>query len=124
MERRLGRTSEALAGPLDAAVTSLLGRGRRAVAFGQQAVLVRAFLEPDQKLDVHIAARSLDANGAPPVLRGLQLQLAGAAVGGARSGLLFMADGTEHKVNLSPFGTGLRVDLPDLPGAALLTIAR
>lgn len=119
------RTAAELSSPLEAGITSLLGRGRRALALSGADVVVKTFVDPDRKLDVHLVGRDFDpVTGEARPVSGALLYLTGPAVGGARSGRLFLPDGTDRKVPLIPFGIGVRVSLPDFPGAAVFTVSR
>lgn len=119
------RRWESLMPTLDKALESLLGRGRRAASCSRPSVVVKLYVDPDRKLDVHLVGRQFDPHtGAPEPVHGALLHLAGFAVSSARSGYLFTADGPERKVTLTPFGMGVQVTLPDFAGAAILTVAR
>jgi hypothetical protein len=116
--------SETLA-PLEKALESLLGRGRRAVSVSRPGFIVKMYLDPDRKLDVHVVSRPLESgSGAAGETRGLALYLSGSAVSGARSGTVFSQGATERKIPLTTFGMGVQATLPDFNGSAILSISR
>lgn len=119
------RRWEPLLKPLEQAAESLLGRGRRTVSVSGAPLVVKCWLDPEKKLDVHLVARAFDpATGEAAKVSGAVLHLSGAAASGSRSGLLLLEDGSERKVPLSPFGMGVQAVLPDFTGGALFTVAR
>lgn len=119
------RRPETLATELDRALESLLGRGRRAATVSLPSLIVKMFLDPEKKLDVHLVGRAFDpASGDAQKVSGAVVHLAGFAVSGARSGYVFTAEAPERKITLTPFGMGVQAALPDFTGAAILTIAR
>jgi hypothetical protein len=117
------RRFEPLMVPLERALESLLGRGRRAATYRGASLVVKCYLDPDRKLDVQLVGRAFDpSSGAAAVVKGAVLHLSGAAASGARSGMLITEDGQERKVSLAPFGMGVQAALPDFVGSAMLTI--
>ena len=109
--------------PEDAAVASLvvaaLGNRRRAIVLtGANRVCVKAFLDPERKLDLHIVNR-----GDTP-LRGAKLHLSGAIVGSTRTGTLFVPDREQEKLTLTPSRSGVSTALPEIERHALLAISR
>ncbi len=119
------RRFEPLTPALERALESLVGRGRRAASFRGANLVVKCYLDPDRKLDVHLVGRSFDeATGAAALVKGATLHLSGAAASGARTGLLFTEDGQSRKLGLSPFGMGVQVALPEFAGSALFSISR
>lgn len=119
------RNVEGLSGPLESGLSSLWGRGRRALSVSGARVLVKTFIDPDRKLDIHLVGRDFNPESATPIpVSGAILLLSGPAVGGARVGRLLFPDGSEHRVPLIPFGIGVRVNLPEFPGAAIFTVSR
>jgi hypothetical protein len=113
---------DALLPPLQKAMDSLLGRGRRAVTVSKPSIVVKMFLEPDKKLDVHFVGRQFA--GGPEQVKGLSVYLSGSAVSGARTGTLFSEGQPERKVPLAAFGMGVQAVLPDFAGAAILSVTR
>jgi hypothetical protein len=119
------RRWEPLVTTLDKGLEALLGRGRRAASISKPSVVVKMYIDPDRKLDVHLVGRQFDpATGAAEEVKGASLFLAGSAVSGARSGYFFTAEGPERKVTLTPFGMGVQATLPDFVGSAVLSVAR
>jgi len=105
------------------AARELLGRGRASLTLtGRGSLLLRAYLDPERKLDVHVV--NLDAAPA----QGMTLHVAGQVAGGGRSGFWFAPDrekGTEgERIALNPAGFGVSTVLPRLGGSALLTVPR
>jgi hypothetical protein len=110
---------------LEKALESLLGRGRHAASVSKPSVLVKMYVDPDRKLDVHLVGRQFDpATGAAEEMKGLTVHLSGSAVSGARTGYLFSQGMPERKVALSAFGMGVQATLPDFRGSAVLTVSR
>ncbi len=123
--REAPRKWDSLAPGIEKALESLLGRGRRAASSSRPSMMIKMYVDPDRKLDVHLVGRQFNATtGAPEDLKGVTLYLSGGAVSGARSGYLFTPDAPERKVALTPFGMGVQAALPDFAGSAVLTIAR
>lgn len=110
---------EALAAELSRGLGAALGKGRRAVALaGAAAMVARAYLDPERKLDVHFA--NLDR--AP--VRGATVQLTGAIAGAGRKAFLLRPGKEPEKVALTPSGFGVTAVLPDIDRYALLTVPR
>lgn len=119
------RAFEPLVVPLDRALDSLLGRGRRAAAANRDGLMVKLYLDPERKLDVHLVGRHWNtATGGAEAVQGAVLRLSGSAVGGARTGWLFSPGAAERKVSLTPYDMGVQARLPDFIGSAVLTISR
>lgn len=119
------RGADVLQAPLDKALESLLGRGRRSVSVSRPTVLAKLYLDPDRKLDVHLVGRQFaPTTGAPEEVKGLVVHLAGSAVSGARTGYFYSQGEPERRVSLSAFGTGVQTTLPDFSGSAILSITR
>ena len=110
------------------AARELLGRGRAALTLsGRGSLLVRCYLDPERKLDVHLVNLDVRDLGAVPA-QGLTLHLSGQVAGAGRSGYWFAADreqGTEgERIALNPAGFGVSTVLPRIGASALLTIPR
>lgn len=119
------RAFEPLVVPLDRALDSLLGRGRRAAATHRDGLMVKLYLDPEKKLDVHLVGRHWNpATGGAEAVQGAVLRLSGSAVGGARTGWLFSPGAQERKVSLTPYDMGVQAKLPDFIGSAVLTVSR
>jgi hypothetical protein len=119
------RRIEPLLPGLEKGLESLLGRGRHAASVSRPSVLVKMYVDPDRKLDVHLVGRQFDATtGAAEEVKGLTVHLSGSAVSGARTGYLFSPGTPERKVTLSAFGMGVQATLPDFKGSAVLTVSR
>lgn len=111
--------------PMDRALDSLLGRGRRVVSSNRPSLLVKMFLDPDRKLDVHLVGRAWNPTiGQAQAVQGAVLRLSGSAVGGARTGWLFSPGAPERKVTLTAYDMGVQARLPDFIGSAVLTVSR
>jgi hypothetical protein len=110
------------------AARELLGRGRASLTLtGRGALLVRGYLDPERKLDVHLV--NLDVREAGPVpAQGITLHVAGQVAGGGRTGFWFAPDrdkGTDgERIALNPAGFGVSTVLPRVGTAAMLTIPR
>lgn len=119
------RPVEPLVLPMERALESILGRGRRTVQTNHPSLLVKLYLDPERKLDVHLVGRNWNAAaGSAEAVQGAVLRLSGAAVGGARMGWLFSQGAAERKVTLTPYNMGVQAKLPDFIGSAVLTIPR
>lgn len=110
------------------AARELLGRGRASVTLtGRGSVLVRAYLDPERKLDVHLVNLDVRPEGPVPA-QGITLHLAGQIAGGGRSGYWFAPDrdkGTDgERIALNAAGFGVSTVLPRVSGSALLTVPR
>ncbi len=110
------------------AVRELLGRGRAQLTLtGRGSLLVRGYLDPERKLDLHLVNLDLGGGGAAPA-QGMTLHLAGQIAGGGRSGYWFAPDrdkGEEgERIALNAAGFGVSTVLPRLGSSALLTIPR
>jgi hypothetical protein len=110
------------------AARELLGRGRASLSLtGRGALLVRAYLDPERKLDVHFV--NLDVRDAGPIAaQGLTLHLAGQIAGGGRAGYWFAPDREKgidgERIALNPAGFGVSTVLPRIGASALLTVPR
>ncbi len=113
---------------LTGALRELLGRGRAQVTLsGRGRLWARAYLDPERKLDVHLVNLDLREPGFAPA-QGMQVQIAGQAAGGGRSGYWFAPerDGGKdgERIVLNPSGFSVSTILPSVDGYALLAIPR
>lgn len=113
---------------LTRALRELLGRGRAQVTLsGRGRLWARAYLDPERKLDVHLVNLDLREPGFAPA-QGMQVQIAGQAAGGGRSGYWFAPerDGGKdgERIVLNPSGFSVSTILPSVDGYALLAIPR
>ena len=118
----------ALEAQIARAARELLGRGRAALTLtGRGSLLVRGYLDPERKLDVHLVNLDLRDSG-PVAAQGITLHLSGQVAGSGRSGYWFAPDrdkGTEgERIALNPAGFGVSTVLPRMGGSALLTVPR
>lgn len=119
------RPYQPLVVPMDRALESLLGRGRRVASTNRPSLLVKLFLDPDRKLDVHLVGRAWNPTGGhAQAVQGAVMRLSGAAVGGARTAWLFSPGAPERKVTLTAYDMGVQARLPDFIGSAVLTVSR
>ena len=97
---------------------SLTGRGK---------LWARAYLDPERKLDVHLVNLDLRESAFVPA-QGMQLQIAGQAAGGGRSGYWFSPDRDGGKdgerITLNPSGFSVSTILPSIEAYALLAVPR
>ena len=110
------------------AARELLGRGRASLSLtGRGSLLVRGYLDPERKLDVHLVNLEMRDTG-PVAAQGLTLHVAGQVAGGGRSGYWFAPDRDQgsagERIALNAAGFGVSTVLPRLGGSALLTIPR
>ena len=110
------------------AARELLGRGRASLTLtGRGSLLVRGYLDPERKLDVHMVNLDVKDGAAVPA-QGITLHIAGQVAGGGRSGYWFAPDrekGTEgERIALNAAGFGVSTVLPRVGTSALLTIPR
>jgi hypothetical protein len=131
-EGRVYGVEEAAPGTLDALLTRALrelwGRGRAHFTLsGRGRLFLRAYLDPERKLDVHLVNLELRDDGFAAA-QGMQLSIAGQAAGGGRSGYWFAPerDGGRdgERITLSPSGFSVSTILPGIDAYALLAVPR
>ena len=110
------------------ALRELLGRSRPQVTLsGRGRILACAYLDPERKLDVHLVNLDLRESGFAPA-QGVQVQIAGQAAGGGRSGYWFAAERSGGKdgerITLNPSGFSVSTILPSIDAYALLAVPR
>lgn len=116
-------------GPLlTRAARELLGRGKQALSLsGRGHLLVRAYLDPERKLDVHLVNLDLREGAFGPA-QGLTLHIAGQAAGGGRAGYWFAPERTGtrdgERIALNPSGFSVSTVLPAIQSSALLAVPR
>lgn len=119
------RAFQPLVVPMDRALDSLLGRGRRVASTNRPSLLVKLFLDPERKLDVHLVGRAWNPTvGHAQAVQGAVVRLSGSAVGGSRTAWLFSPGAPERKVTLTAYDMGVQARLPDFIGSAVLTVSR
>lgn len=98
---------------------TLAGRGK---------LWARAYLDPERKLDLHLVNLELREDGSFAPAQGVQVQIAGQAAGGGRSGYWFAperAGGMDgERIPLSPSGFSVSTILPSVDAYALLAVPR
>ena len=113
------------------AARELMGRRRPLLALtGRGRLWARAYLDPERKLDVHLA--NLDLQEADPagaaLVQGALLTIAGAAAGGGRTGYWFGPERSTGKdgerVTLNPSGFSVSCVLPGVGATGLLAVPR
>jgi hypothetical protein len=101
-----------------------LGRRPQINVAGRGRLLLRAYLDVERKLDVHLV--NLEAGTA--AAQGVQLSIAGGAAGGGRIGYWFAQDrhsGRDgERITLNPSGFAVSTILPSVDSYALLAVPR
>jgi len=113
---------------LSRALGELAGRGRAQVTLsGRGRLWARAYLDPERKLDVHLVNLDVREPGFAPA-QGMQVQIAGQAAGGGRSGYWFSPEREGGKdgerITLNPSGFSVSTILPSIEAYALLAVPR
>jgi hypothetical protein len=101
-----------------------LGRRPQISAAGRGRLLLRAYLDVERKLDVHLV--NLESGVA--AAQGVQLSIAGSAAGGGRIGYWFApgrdSDRDGERITLNPSGFAVSTILPSVDAYALLAVPR
>jgi hypothetical protein len=110
------------------ALRELSGRGRAQVTLtGRGRLLVRAYLDPERKLDVHFVNLDLQNDAVVPA-QGVQVTIAGQAAGGGRAAYWFAPERSGGKdgerIPLNPSGFSVSTILPSVHSYALLAVPR
>ena len=110
------------------ALRELSGRGRAQIILsGRGRLLVRAYLDPERKLDVHFVNLELQQDAFVPA-QGVQATIAGQAAGGGRAAYWFAPERSGGKdgerITLNPSGFSVSTILPSVQTHALLAVPR
>jgi hypothetical protein len=123
----LAQSFTQLDGAIQRALRELLGRTQRTLSIsGRGNLWMRAYLDSERKLDVHLVNLELREAGFVPA-QGMLLQIAGAAAGAGRTGYWFSPErgGKDgEKIALNPSGFSVSTVLPAVSASALLSIPR
>jgi hypothetical protein len=102
---------------LEKALTSLLGRGKRAAGVVGRAPLLVVLQQTGETVDAHLVALG------PDRAQGVTLFLADRVAGGHRRGRFVSADGQDVRIPLNPSGQSLSTVLPSFTGYAILSLS-
>lgn len=109
-------TSAPDAGPLDRALVTLAGKGRRAIQVVSPSPLSVTAWRPHERLDVHVSA------AAPGPVQGVTLVLSAEHAGSARRARFRGAGGLDEKIVLVPSAGELAAVLPEFTGYGVLSL--